>query len=226
MAAERALLSVRDLSGPRVDPDRLRDVSFDLPQGGLLHVHGPSGSGKTTLLRLLARLAPSASGEVWLDGAPMASFPAPEWRRRVALVFQEPSVLEATVRDELESPARLHGRTVDVEALLGSVGLDVGPERDPSRLSGGERKRLTIARSLAVDPDVVMLDEPTSSIDPERREEVHALVRRLVADGLGVLVVSHLVEDLEALPGPVLLLGAGRAVRSTTTEAFLAEAAP
>lgn len=222
------LLEVRGLHGPKTDPERVGPVDLTLADGGLLHVHGPSGSGKTTLLRLLARLEPRADGTMRLAGQDADTVPRTEWRRRVSLVFQGSNLFPGTVGDNVAWAARHHGFDVDVEALLEAVGLGLSPERDASGLSGGEAKRLAVARALAVRPDALLLDEPTGPLDVDNRAGMRRLVGRLRHQGLGVVMVSHLEEDLTALPGPAIMLDEGRVVATGPSEGLVraAEAEP
>ncbi len=210
--ASRFALVAQQLSGPR-GASRVHDIRLQLPAGRLLHVHGASGSGKTTLLRLLARLDPLESGTLELDGQPAEAVPVTEWRRRVALVFQESRLFPGTVADNLNWGARLHGRQADVDALLRHVGLDVEPDQPAAQLSGGEAKRLAIARALAVGPDVLLLDEPTGPLDESHRRLLRILIQRLCRDHhFGVVLVSHLDEDLLLLHGDAIHLQEGLVV--------------
>lgn len=205
-----AVLTATRLSGPQGTP-RVHDVDFELHPGKLLHVHGRSGSGKTTLLRLLARLDPLASGKLRLKGQHAQEIPLTTWRRQVGLVFQESRVFPSTIKENLEWGARQHGLHVDTHDLLQMVGLDLDPETPGSQLSGGEAKRLAIARALAVGPTVLLLDEPTGPLDEKNRTALRALIRRLLDDQrLGVVFVSHLEEDLHLLPGDAIHLEDGK----------------
>lgn len=180
------------------------DVSFALAPGVTTLV-GPSGAGKSTLLRALARLVPLAAGAVTLDPAPAV------WRRAVAYVPQQPVALEGTVADNVRAGPALFGETVaaaEVERLAAAVGLD--PAARAQGLSGGERLRLGLVRALANRPRVLLLDEPTASLDPATAARVLAFVGGL--DDLVRLVVTHDPEAVRRLGGRSLRLEAGGAL--------------
>ena len=164
---------------------------FDLALDGgeCVSILGKSGSGKSVLLRLIADLDPG-TGEVELDGRSRDHWPAPEWRRRVVYQAAEPAWWAPTAGD--------HFRAADaamVESLL--PGLDLAPEllrADVARLSTGERQRLALVRSLVVMPRVLLLDEPTASLDAASVRAVEALLRSRLEAGLAVLLVTHAQE--------------------------------
>ena len=154
-----------------------------IPAAGLTAIVGPSGSGKTTLLRLLNRLDDPDDGVVLLDGRDVRDYDVLELRRRVQLVGQIPVAFPGTVADNVGP---------DTSALLARVGLDSRLEtREADRLSVGEAQRMALARSLALDPEVLALDEPTSALDTASRAGIEALIRRLAASGLTVIMVTH-----------------------------------
>lgn len=224
----RAVLDVADVTGPRPDP-RVHDVTMHIHHGEVWHVHGDSGAGKTSLLRLLARLDPLAAGRMRLAGHITQDVPVTEWRRRVSLVFQEPRLFAGTIAQNVTWGATVHSRRVDVPHLLKRAGIKLAPEREAGGLSGGEAKRVAIARALAVDPDVILLDEPTAPLDERNRGAIRNLIRALAADGRGVVLVSHLRDDLLAVPGPALHLVDGQVrgiLNSTDLHAHLEATEP
>jgi ABC-type multidrug transport system fused ATPase/permease subunit len=154
----------------------------------------PSGAGKSTLLRCLNRLIAPDRGEVQLDGVDITAIDPRELRRRVGLVAQLPVMLPGTVRENvlyaIEHPAPDRAVTA-----LHAAGLDEGfADRVARELSGGERARVALARALARDPEVLLLDEPTAALDHDTAARVGATLRALADDGLAVLLATH---DLE-----------------------------
>lgn len=206
------LFKVEGLLGPR-GTGRIQEVTFELARGEVLHVTGVSGSGKTTLLRLLARLDPAERGQMWLQGIPADRIGIEAWRRRVALVFQEPRLFPGTLEENLVWAAKHHRIDIDPGGLLRSVGLDMPLERNVKGLSGGEAKRLQLARTLAVQPEVLLLDEPTASLDERSSTTIRDLIERLTDQDLGVLFVSHDVTDRQEMGGRSLRLSHGRMVQ-------------
>lgn len=187
----------------------LDGVSDHIHQGCTTAIVGPSGSGKTTLLRMLNRFEEPTSGCILLDGRPLASYDVHALRRRVGLVAQRPTMLTATVGEEVQ----VARADADVAELLDRVGLSGFEfDRETTSLSGGEQQRLALARCLAVEPEVLLLDEPTSALDESAAHAVDEIVRSLVADGLTVVLVSHDLERVADLADDVLVLQDGRLV--------------
>jgi peptide/nickel transport system ATP-binding protein len=239
------LLSVRGLgkSFPRREGLRsrpvsaLRDVSFDLQAGEALAVVGESGSGKSTLARLIACLLPASAGEIRFRGADvLAARRAPlAYRAEVQMIFQDPfsSLNPArTVGHHLARPLEIHGKArgaADVETkirtLLETVGLGPADEiarKHPHQLSGGQRQRVAIARALAVDPALILADEPTSMLDASVRIEILALMRALQhRRRIGLLLITHDLGAARAFADRVLVLYAGQVVEEAPSGALL-----
>ncbi len=200
-----ALLQIAALGVRRGDRDVLRALSLVVQRGEIVALMGASGAGKTTALRAVAALQSFDAGRIEVDGFALAPGPLPgqsqlgALRRRVGLVFQAHALFEhLSARDNVTLALRhVLGKT-DAEArsvaerLLQS--LEVGSRADalPRQLSGGEAQRVAIARALALDPPLLLLDEPTAALDPERRESLGQVLRSLVQDASrGLLVATH-----------------------------------
>ncbi|MDH3540315.1 MAG: phosphate ABC transporter ATP-binding protein [Acidimicrobiia bacterium] len=170
---------------------RLREVTLDVPASGITTLVGPSGSGKSTLLRLCNRLEVPTRGRVSYRGRELSAFDPLELRRQVGMVFQRPVLFAGTVRDNLaeaDGDADIRRLTDALEraALDGSF-LD----RPANELSGGEAQRVCLARTLIADPDVLVMDEPTSSLDGQAVSRLEQLGRRLADDGIPIVWVTH-----------------------------------
>lgn len=207
----------------------LEGVSFDLPSGSFVGVIGPNGSGKTTLLRAIARALPPKKGTVTLDGADIYSIPARDFARRVAVVPQETlvafdfTVLEITLmgrsprlgRFAVESPTDVQ---IAMDALR-RTGTESLADRSINALSGGERQRVMVARALAQEPEVLLLDEPTSHLDINFQFEIMDLVKSLSRErGLTVLAVLHDLNLAGHYCEQLLLIGQGRIAASGPPE--------
>lgn len=170
------------------------EFSAVIPAEGLTAMVGPSGAGKTTLLRLLNRLDDPDHGAVLLDGIDVRAHDVIALRRRVQHVGQVPVTFPGTVGDNMTIAATLD--LVERQDLLERVGLPASiQDREADRLSVGEAQRLCLARALTMRPDVLVLDEPTSSLDAASKAGIEALVRSLADDGLTVVMVTHEVRQ-------------------------------
>ncbi len=185
----------------------LRDVSMTIPRGGITSLIGPSGCGKSTLLRTLNRLndlvaGARLEGTVTFDGADIHSPDTDlvDLRRRVGMVFQKPNPFPKSVYDNVAYGPRLHGSPIDLDGLversLVRAGLWDEVKDDLTKpattLSGGQQQRLVIARCLAVEPEVILMDEPTASLDPVATATIEELTRELSAIYTIVLVTHDL----------------------------------
>src|SRR5688572_13966676 len=192
-------------------------VSLDVAGGEFLALLGPSGCGKTTCLRVAAGFERPDAGRVTLAGRTVAGpglHVAPE-RRGVGMVFQDYALFpHLDVAGNVGFGLARRGRAARVRELLALVGLEGMAGRSPGRLSGGERQRVALARALAPAPELVLLDEPWSAIDPLRRTEMREeLARVLRAAGVTVVLVTHDREEAFTLADRIALMNAGRVVQ-------------
>ncbi|WP_329370746.1 FHA domain-containing protein [Streptomyces sp. NBC_00669] len=197
----------------------LRDVSFGVPEKSLIGVIGPSGSGKSTLLRALTGYRPADQGEVLYDNRNLYKQFA-ELRQRIGLVPQDDILhKELQVRTALRYAAKLRfpgdtataEREARIDEVLRELKLDIHADKKVTSLSGGQRKRVSVALELLTKPSLIFLDEPTSGLDPGMDRDVMKLLRGLADDGRTVLVVTHSVAEL-ALCDKLLVMAPGGAV--------------
>jgi putative ABC transport system ATP-binding protein len=182
----------------------LRDLSLAIERGATA-ILGPSGSGKSTLLRLLNRLADPDVGVVRFHGEDVRALDPLELRRRAVLVPQLPAPLPGSVADNVRYGPALLGRVVDPRPALELAGLDGDfVERDAARLSVGEQQRVMLARALALEPEVLLLDEPTAALDERAKDSVEATLAGL--DGLSLVLVTHERAQAERLARRVVRL--------------------
>lgn len=213
------VLRLQDVTVRYGDAVAVDDVSLDLAAGQVLAVLGPSGCGKSTLLRAVAGLEPLSAGSISVDGADLAGVPT--HKRGFALMFQDGQLFaHLTVGRNVAYALRLRrtpsGRlAARVRELLELVGLSGYDDRLPGTLSGGERQRVALARALAVEPRLILLDEPLSALDATLRERLAGDLREILhAAGTTALLVTHDHEEAFALADRLAVMRGGRVVQS------------
>ena len=203
------------------DGPALQDVTLEIVKGEFVFLTGPSGAGKSTLLKLIFCDEPATSGQLLIFGKNVAKIrPAavPYVRRNIGVVFQDFKLLpQRTVAENVALPLEvrdLADREIKrrVKALLRSVGLEHRGDKFPPSLSGGEQQRVAVARALAADPALLLADEPTGNLDPDRTLEVMDLLHGANARGTTVVVATHDRSLLERYKRRVVALDHGRLV--------------
>jgi lipoprotein-releasing system ATP-binding protein len=208
----------------------LNGVSLNVAPGEMVAIVGASGAGKSTLLHVLGALEPPGSGEVKLNGESIAGRTDEQLaqlrNRSVGFVFQFHHLLrEFSALENVMMPLRIAGRTVEsardrAQDLLNRVGLSSRMHHRPSELSGGEQQRTAVARALAVEPAVVLADEPSGNLDYAHADELHELLVKVTHDlGIGMVVVTH-NRSLAGRAERVLLLEAGSLRETQLGEGF------
>jgi len=193
-------------------------VDLALATNGFTAVMGPTGAGKSLLLRLLHGLLEPSAGEIRWGGAPMSQ----ALRLRQAMVFQKPVLLRRSVAANVDFVLRLKGpaNRARRDEILARVGL-LDHARQPARLlSGGEQQRLALARALAVDPEVLFLDEPTASLDPASVLMIEDIVSDAHRRGAKIIFITHDVGQAKRLADEVVFLNRGRLVEHTPAQRF------
>ena len=198
------------------DRRRLDGACGSVPCDGVTVVVGPSGAGKSTLLRCCNRLEVPTTGRVLFGGADVAGLDPLRLRRRVGMVFQRPTPFPSTVRDNL----RVAEPSIADNAaalMLEKVGLDAGfLDRIATELSGGEAQRVCLARTLVTGPEVVLMDEVTSSVDPVQRYGLEELARVLTANSVAILWVTHDLDQMRRIADHVMVMVRGRIVHASS----------
>ena len=231
------LLRVRGITksfgGTRV----LDGVDFDVVRGEVVCLIGPSGSGKTTVLRSLNSLETPDAGVIEFDGVERFDFSTPRTkaeraalRDRSAMVFQHHNLFPhlTVIQNVIEGPVHAHGvakpeAIARAESLLARVGLSEKRDAYPHELSGGQQQRVGIVRALALQPDLLLFDEPTSSLDPELVGEVLLVLKELADEGWTMVIVTHELGFARQVADEVLFFDGGVIVeRGTPTELFAA----
>ncbi len=204
----------------------LSGVSFTVDKGNVVALIGPSGSGKSTVLRQLMGLTPPSAGEVQVHGEPIdynSAASVRDARDRLAVVFQQFNLFQnmAVMRNVTIAPLKIKGWNrgqveADAARLLAKVGLADKLDAYPDELSGGQQQRVAIARALALKPEILLLDEVTSALDPELVNEVLDTIRTLAADGMTMLIVSHEMAFVREVASQVIMMDKGKVVEVGT----------
>jgi tungstate transport system ATP-binding protein len=191
--------------------DAIKDLTLTLAGTAPTVLLGPNGAGKTTLLRLAMGLAAPTSGQItW--GA--LTTPPP----RVAIMFQRPVMLRRTAKANIDYV--LQSRDQSADALLRSVGLAHVADRPARKLSGGEQQRLALARALARNPEILLLDEPTASLDPAATKAVEDILRDVAKSGVKIVMSTHDIGQARRIADDVVFLAKGRAIEHAPAAKF------
>ena len=209
------MIQIRDLLIQRNGIDVLRINSLDIQRGETLTVVGPNGAGKSTLLLALARLIKPASGEIIYDGRSREQWGELEYRRKISFVFQSPLLMDMSVEQNVALGLTFRGTPKDeiserVEKWMKQLGVEALSKRRAGQLSGGEAQRVSLARAFVLDPELLLLDEPFSALDPPTRaklfEDLSALLKE---DHITAVFVTHNLNEATMLSGRIAIIVGG-----------------
>lgn len=232
-----AILEVKNISKSFGDLSVLKDISFDVSQGEVLAIIGPSGSGKSTLLRCINQLEKADGGSVLVDGLTMFSTNEAgkaiysdkktlrDIRLKIGLVFQNFNLFPhmSVLQNIIEAPVKVLGIPKDeaiktARELLKKMALETKENAYPCELSGGQQQRVSIARALALNPEVLFFDEPTSALDPELTGEILKVLRSLADENMTMVIVTHEMQFAKNVANQVIFMDQGVIVEQGTPE--------
>ena len=205
----------------------LKDISMDIQEGEVVVLLGPSGSGKSTFLRCLNQLETATAGTIIVDGADVTDKHTDinKVRENIGMVFQHFNLFphKTVLGNIMLAPVELKKMTKEQAtetgmSLLKRVGMETKADTYPSQISGGQKQRVAIARALAMNPDIMLFDEPTSALDPEMVGEVLAVMKKLAADGMTMVVVTHEIGFAREVADRIVFMDAGYIVEQGTPE--------
>lgn len=226
------MISISNLTKKFGDHTVLDHLSLDIPQGQVVALLGPSGSGKSTLLRCVNMLEQPSQGTIVVDGDTVTdpSTDIAKRREHIGMVFQHFHLFpHMTVKQNITyAPMKVKGislatATERAEDLLRKVGLSDKANVYPSKLSGGQKQRAAIARTLAMEPNVLLFDEPTSALDPEMVKEVLDVIQGLAHTGITMLIVTHEMGFARQVADRILFLDQGKILEDSTPTDFFAK---
>ena len=199
----------------------IEDVSFSIDDPGLTVLLGPNGAGKSSLLKLCHGLLPPSSGSIrWGD------VDARTARQKQAMVFQRPVLLRRSAAENIDHALKLRGASAPkragvIEESLEWAGLSHVADTPARKLSGGEQQSLTIARAWALNPEVLLLDEPTANLDPSATRRVEDLIRSFAATGRKIVMATHNIAQARRLADEVLFMNRGHLLEHAPAERFM-----
>ncbi|WP_179273214.1 MULTISPECIES: amino acid ABC transporter ATP-binding protein [unclassified Rhodococcus (in: high G+C Gram-positive bacteria)] len=223
------MISLKSVDKHFGDLHVLKDINLEVPAGQVVIVVGPSGSGKSTLCRTINRLEPVDSGAIEVDGdlLPAEGKALAALRADVGMVFQSFNLFahKTILQNVMLAPMKVRKQKKDEAeksalALLERVGIANQADKYPAQLSGGQQQRVAIARSLAMNPKVMLFDEPTSALDPEMVNEVLDVMTSLAKEGMTMLVVTHEMGFARKAGDRVIFMADGAVVEDTDPETF------
>ena len=223
-------LEVRDLGKSIGTAEILKGIDLFVERGEILGLIGPTGSGKTTLLRLVNLLDEPSTGSIHFDGREVSGRPERELlaaRRKMAMVFQKPVMFKASVQENVSFGLRMRrkedakGIGKRVKEALAAVGLSGYEARDANTLSGGEMQRIALARALVLQPELLLLDEPTANLDPRSAASIDCLLHSLAGGRTAVILATHNMQQCRSLAGRVAVLQKGRLAAQGRAEEIL-----
>lgn len=230
MTNRKTMIEVKHLTKTFGDVTVLKDINFEIKEKEVVVIIGPSGSGKSTVLRCLNFLEVPSGGEIIIDGIVLkegANLNA--IRREVGMVFQRFNLFpNMTVLENIMlAPMQVRGRSKEeakatAMKLLDRVGLAHKADSMPDELSGGQQQRVAIARSLAMNPQILLFDEPTSALDPEMVKEVLDVMKSLAREGMTMVVVTHEMGFAKEVGDRVMFVDGGNIVEEADPEEFFA----
>ncbi len=197
----------------------IRDISVTIDRPGITVLMGPNGAGKSLLLRLMHGMLPAKTGQVLWDGCA----PDERVRLRQAMVFQRPVLLRRSVIANIEFVLAKRKLTVSADLcqqVLSRVGLDGMQDRPARLLSGGEQQRLALARVLALEPEVLFMDEPTASLDPSSTAMIESIVKEMATNNTKIFFVTHDVAQARRLADEVMFIHKGKLLEHAPFDSF------
>ena len=224
-----SLLEINNIKKSFDKLEVLKDISLKVDEGEVLAIIGPSGSGKSTLLRIATMLETADSGEIIYDGLPDAVTADKAEKKKIreyfGLVFQNFNLFPhySVLKNIIDAPVSVQKRkkeevVAEAKVLLEKMGLSGREDAYPCQLSGGQQQRVSIARALAMRPEILFFDEPTSALDPELTLEILKVIRELAEEKMTMVIVTHEMNFAKDVSNRMIFMDKGVIVEETTPE--------
>ncbi|MDD2390150.1 MAG: ABC transporter ATP-binding protein [Desulfobacterales bacterium] len=212
------ILEVRNIVKTYGSVTAVDGVSFAIEQGTCFGLLGPNGAGKTTTIEVIEDITPPTSGEILYKGMPRSA----SFREEVGIQFQHTALLNfLTVRETLETFHRLFHHTHDLEELIDLCHLRDIQKQDNDKISGGQRQRLMMALALVNKPELMFLDEPSTGLDPQARQNLWEIIQNIKAGGKTIILTTHYMEEAQVLCDDVAIMDHGKIIARGTPEALI-----
>ncbi len=215
--SEETILETQNLSRQVGEQYLVDNISISVRKGDVLAIVGPSGAGKSSFLRLINRLDEPTNGTVYIENQDYLQISPRQLRQMAGMVMQQPNLFPGTVAENIRYGPAQRGEHLSDEALaelLTRVALQNYQSRNISTLSGGESQRVSLARTLANSPKILLLDEPTSALDLDSQDEVERLLLNVIQDQmLTCLIVTHDIEQAARMANRVMMMKSGRLIK-------------
>ena len=218
-----ALLEVKNLVKYYKNVAAVNGVSFDVERGVCFGLLGPNGAGKTTTIEVIEGVITPTSGEILYKGKPRAA----SFKDEVGIQFQTTSLLSLlTVRETLEAFQHLYHRTVAVDDLVKLCRLEQFQNQYNDRISGGQRQRFLLALALINKPELLILDEPSTGLDPQARSNLWDLVHQIKTEGKTIILTTHYMEEAQHLCDEIVIMDYGKIIAQGTPQALIKQHSP
>ena len=218
-----ALLEVKNLFKKYKNIPAVNGVSFSVEQGVCLGLLGPNGAGKTTAIEVIEDVIPPTSGEILYKGKPRAA----SFKDEIGIQFQTTSLLSLlTVRETLETFQNLYRKSVTIDDLVALCRLAKFQNQYNDQISGGQRQRFLLALALINQPELLILDEPSTGLDPQARRNLWNLVRRIKKEGKTIILTTHYMEEAQHLCDEIAIMDYGKIIARGTPEALIKQHSP
>lgn len=217
---DTVLLQVKDLVKHYPSVKAVNGIDISLRKGICFGLLGPNGAGKTTTVEILEGINEATSGEILYKGEP----PGDRFRKEAGIMFQSTALQDfITVRETLEMFAHFYPRQANLDTLIKRCNLTSYLDQDNRKLSGGQRQRLLLAIALVNDPDIIFLDEPTTGLDPQARQNFWDLINDIKAEGKTIVLTTHYMDEAYTLCDEIAIMDHGKIIAQGTPKTLLAE---